>query len=194
MFAMEAAITVTLIGLVRVTGDAWDVDRQHELLGPICARVLEEKASRRRLIKNRPQLLAALDHLRSGDMLVVTTAKHLAQSTTDGLDVLKSLIDQGVAVKILEGMAAGDHTERSPFLDQGRDIAELRRRLLSQRIKARLQAARERGDVGGRPTVVNDDRRAAILSLRKQGEPIRAIARSIGVSVGTVHNVLAKRE
>jgi DNA invertase Pin-like site-specific DNA recombinase len=97
-------------------------------------------------------------------------------------------------VKILEGMAVGDHTERSPFLDQGRDIAELRRRLLSQRIKAGLQAARERGDVGGRPTVVNDDRRAGTLSLRKQGEPIRAIARSIGVSVGTVHNVLAKRE
>lgn len=185
---------MTLIGLVRVTGDARDVDRQHELLGPICARVLEEKASRRHLIKNRPQLLAALDHLRPGDMLVVTKAKHLAQSTTDGVDVLNGLIEQGVAVKILEGMAAGDHTERSPFLDQGRDIAELRRRLLSQRIKAGLQAARERGDVGGRPTVVNDDRRAAILSLRNQGEPIRAIARTIGVSVGTVHNVLAKRE
>ncbi|WP_245605955.1 recombinase family protein [Promicromonospora kroppenstedtii] len=188
---MEAAVTVTLIGLVRVTGDARDVERQHELLGPICARVFEEKVSRRRLIKNRPQLLAALDHLRPGDMLVVTTAKHLAQSMLEGLDVLNDLIEQGVAVKILEGMAAGDHTERSLFLDQGRDIAELRRRLLSRRIKAGLQAARERGDVGGRPTVVNDDRHAGILSLRKQGEPIRAIARSIGVSVGTVHNVLA---
>ncbi|WP_275004183.1 helix-turn-helix domain-containing protein [Promicromonospora iranensis] len=90
-------------------------------------------------------------------------------------------------------MAAGDHTERSLFLDHGREIAELRRRLLSQRIKAGLQAARERGDVGGRPTVVNGDRRAGILSLREQGEPIRTIARSIGISVGTVHNVLTGR-
>lgn len=129
---------MTLIGLVRVTGDAHDVDRQLELLNPICARVFEEKASRRRLIKNRPQLLAALDHLRPGDMLVVTTTKHLAQSMLEGLDVLNDLIEQGEAVKVLEGIAAGDHTERSPFLDQGRDIAELRRRLLSQRIKAGL--------------------------------------------------------
>jgi DNA invertase Pin-like site-specific DNA recombinase len=185
---------VTLIGLVRVTGDARDVDRQHELLDPICAHVFEEKASRRRLIKNRPQLLAALDHLRPGDVLVVTRAKHLAQSMLEGLDVLNDLFEQGVAVKILEGMAAGDHTKRSLFLDHGRDIAELRRRFLSQRIKAGLQAARERGDAGGRPTVVNDDRRAEILSRREQGESIRTIARSIGVSVGTVHNVLANEE
>ena len=45
---------MTLIGLVRVTGDVRDVDRQHELLDRICARVFEEEASRRRLIKNRP--------------------------------------------------------------------------------------------------------------------------------------------
>ena len=185
---------MTLIGLVRVTGDARDVDRQHELLGPICARVFEEQASRRCLIKNRPQLMAALDHLRPGAMLVVTKAKHLAQSTTDGLDVLNDLFEQGVVVKILEGMAAGDHTERSLFLDHGRDIAELRRRLLSQKIEAGLQAARERGDVGGRPTVVNSERLADILSRREHGESIRTIAGSIGVSVGTVHNVLAKEE
>lgn len=185
---------MTLIGLVRVTGDARDVEQQHELLDPICAHVFEENASRRRLIKNRPQLLAALDHLRPGDMLVVKKAKHLAQNMIDGLDVLNDLFEQGVAVKVLEGIAAGDHTERSLFLDHGGDIAELRRRFLSQRIKAGLQAARERGDVGGRPTVVNGDTHAGILSRREQGESIRAIARSIGVSVGTVHNVLAKEE
>jgi DNA invertase Pin-like site-specific DNA recombinase len=110
----------------------------------------------------------------------------------EGLDVLNDLFEQGVAVKVLEGMAAGDHTEGSLFLDHGRDIAELRRRLLSQRIKAGLQAARERGDVSGRPAVVNDDRRAGILPRREQGESIRAIALAVGVSVGTVHNVLAK--
>lgn len=185
---------MTLIGLVRVTSDARDVGRQHELLDPICARVFEEKASRRRLIKNRRQLLAALDHLRPDDMLVVTNAQHLAQSRLKGLEVLNDLVEQGAAVKILEGMAAGDHTERSLVLNHGRDIAELRHRLLSQRIKAGLQAARERGDVGGRPTVVNGDKRAGILSRREQGESIRAIARSIGVSVGTVHNVLTKEE
>lgn len=68
---------------------------------------------RRRLIKNRPELLAALDHLHAGDMLVVTKAKDLAQTMLECLDVLNGLVEQGFALKVIEGMAAGDHTERS---------------------------------------------------------------------------------
>lgn len=108
--------------------------------------------------------------------------------------MLNDLFERGVAVKVLEGMAAGDHTQRSLLLDNGRDIAALHRRFLSERIKGGLQAARGRGHVGGRPVVVNDGRRAWIRSKREQGESIRAIARSIGVSVGTVHNALAKEQ
>jgi hypothetical protein len=36
---------MTLIGQVWFTSDARDVDRQHELLDPICERVVEETAS-----------------------------------------------------------------------------------------------------------------------------------------------------
>lgn len=182
---------MTLIGLVRVTGDTRDVTRQHHALDPICTRVFEETASRRRLIKNRPELLAALDYLGPDDVLVVMKASHLAQSMIDGLDVLNELFERGIAVKVLEGIAAGDHNERSLILDAGRDIATDRRRNLSWCIKAGLEAARDRGIVGGRPRVIDDDKRAVILSRSEQGEPIRSIAQSLGVSVGTVHNVLA---
>ncbi|MBT2551761.1 helix-turn-helix domain-containing protein [Arthrobacter sp. ISL-5] len=109
----------------------------------------------------------------------------------DGLDVLNELFERGIAVKVLEGIAAGDHNERSLILDAGRDIATDRRRNLSWRIKAGLEAAPDRGIVGGRPRVIDDDKRAVILSRSEQGEPIRSIAQSLGVSVGTVHNVLA---
>lgn len=184
--------TMALIGLARVTDDAGDVRRQYDVLDPICACVFEETASRRRLIRNRPQLLAALDRLHPGDLLVVKKAKHLASSTINGLDVLNDLVEQGVAVRVLEGIAAGDHTGRSPILDLGRDIAETHRQLLSQKIKIGLQAARGRGAAGGRPTVLDDDKRADILRRRERGESLRAIARSTDVSVGTVHNALTK--
>lgn len=187
-------ITLTLIGLIRVTSDVHDVKRQREALDPICARVFEETASRRRLIKNRPELLAALDYLGPNDVLVIMKSNHLAQSMIDGLDVLNQLFEQGVVVKVLEGIATGTHIERSSILDAGQEIAELRRSMLSWRIKAGIKLAQGRGIVGGRPRVIDDEKRAKILSRREKGESIRAIAQSLGVSVGTVHNLLANME
>ena len=134
------------------------------------------------MVKNRPELRAALDCLGPDDLLVVKKASHLAQSMIDGLDVLNELF---------EGIAAGVHPQRSLILDAGRDIAEDRPRNLSWRIKAGLEAARDRGVVGGRPRVIDDDKRAVILSRGEQGESIRSIAQSLGISVGTVHSVLA---
>ena len=185
---------MALIGLARVTTDAGDVRRQYDALDPICACVFEETASRRRLVRNRFQLLAALDHLHPGDLLVVKKAKHLASSTINGLDVLNDLVEQGVLVRVLEGIAAGDHTGRSPILDLGRDIAETHRQLLSQKIKTGLQAAHGRGAAAGRPPVLDDDKRADIRTRRARGESLRAIAHSIGVSVGTVHNFLTEMD
>lgn len=50
-----------------------------------------------------------------------------------------------------------------------------------------LEAARKRGNVGGRPRVIDDDKRAVILARREKGESIRVIARALDVSSGTVH-------
>lgn len=183
---------MNLIGLVRVTHDVRNVAVQHEAMDPICARVFEEPHSRKRLLKSRPELQVALNYLSPGDMLVVAKVGNLGQSTIDGLEVLNELFDLGVQVKVLEGMAAGEHTERSAVLDLGRDIAELRRDILSSRIKAGVKASRELGVSSGRPRVINASTRAAILARREQGEPLRSIAQAVGVSVGTVHNVLVR--
>jgi DNA invertase Pin-like site-specific DNA recombinase len=49
-----------------------------------------------------------------------------------------------------------------------------------------LAAARARGRTGGRPRVVDTDKRRIILARHADGESIRATK----VSVGTVHKVL----
>ncbi len=181
---------MALIGLVRVTGDARDVERQHEVLNPICACVFEEESSRRRRIENRPQLLAALEPLRTGDRLTVRRFRDLAQSMVDGWEVLIDLIEHGVAVRVLEGSDAGDYDELTDIRELVRDITELRRSILSDRIERGLHEAREGGAVGGRPRVADRAMRAAIFNQRDQGQTLRAIAQSFGVSIGTVHNVL----
>lgn len=172
---------MALIGLVRVTGDARDMELQRETLDPICARVFEEEPSRRRLIENRPQLLVALEQLGPGDRLVVTKVRHLAQSMVGGWEVLNDLVERRVAVSVLQGSDAGDYDEVSDIREDAREVTDVRRSLLSEKIKNGLQAARERGTPGGRPRVVDRTMRAAIIAQRDQGGTLRAIAQSVGI-------------
>ena len=124
-------------------------------------------------------------------MLTVQEVDRLGRNLLEGLIVLNDLFQRGISVKVLEGIAAGEHTERSLILDLALALAEDRRRDIVKKTKNGLEAARARGRVGGRRPVVNDDKRAAILS-RREGQSIRKIAAGVGVSVGVVHKTLAE--
>jgi len=182
---------MALIGLIRVGTDPQDARLQRQALKPICSRLVEETASRRRLIKNRPGLLAAVAEVGDGDALTVTHARSLSTSMVDGLETLLDLVDRGVAVKVLKGLAAGEHTGDSEFLDDVRELTRLRRELQSARIPAGIRATRQRGTSYGRPRMIGDDVKFKITTRRAQGESIRAIAEAVGVSVGSVHRILS---
>lgn len=181
---------MALVGLVRVSTDKQETRRQHDALDPVCVKVFEEKVSGKLAVDKRPGLTAALDYLRPDDMLTVLEVDRLGRNLLEGLVVLTELFERGVGVKVLDGIAAGEHTERSLVLDLALALAEDRRRDISRKTKNGLEAARRRGKVGGRPSVINDDKRAAILARRAKDESVREIARGVGVSVGTVHKVI----
>ena len=183
---------MALVGLVRVNTKAQDTARQHDVLGPICVKVFEEKVSGKLAVKDRPGITAALDYLRDGDMLAVQEVDRLGRNLLEGLIVLTELFERGIAVKVLDGVAAGEHTEQSLILDLALALAEDRRRDISRKTKNGLEAARKQGKVGGRPRVIDDDKQAIILARREKGESIRVIARVLDVSVGSVHAVLAQ--
>lgn len=103
---------MAIIGLVQLTGDARESEVQHEKLDPICSQVFEETSARRRVIENRPELLALLNDASSEDQIVVTKVCYLAQSMVDGLEVLVDLVDRGVAVRVLRA--------RPPVITQSR--------------------------------------------------------------------------
>ena len=181
---------MALIGLVRVSTTKQETERQHDALEPICIKVFEEKVSGKLSLDHRPGLKAAIDYMRQGDMLTVQEVDRLGRNLLEGLIVLTDLFERGIAVKVLNGIAAGEHTERSFVLDMALALAEDRRRDVVRKTKNGLEAARQRGKVGGRPRVVDGDKRAVIMSRREKGESIREIARARDVSVGTVHATL----
>lgn len=63
-------------------------------------------------------------------------------------------------------------------------MAEFERALIQERVRAGLQNAKRKGKRLGRPRAVVDVHR--IAQLREQGLPWKAVAKGIGVSVGTV--------
>jgi DNA invertase Pin-like site-specific DNA recombinase len=185
---------MALVGLVRVSTKGQEVQRQHDALDPICVKVFEEKVSGKLAAADRPGLSAALDYLREGDMLCVQEVDRLGRNLLEGLIVLNDLFQRGIAVKVLEGIAAGEHAERSLIVDLALALAEDRRRDIVRKTRSGLEAARKQGRVGGRPTVVDDDKRRAILARRAEGQSLRAIASGVGVSLAVAHRIVTEHE
>lgn len=187
-------MSLARIGLVRRSDDIADVEHQYAVLEPICERIFEEQNSRRRLIGNRPELIAALRCLSPGDRLVVVKAQCLGPGVFEGICTLTELLGQGFSVSVLEGVAADDCLQRKLALERACETMEVFREHERRKIKRGIQAARDRHRAIGRPRVVDRAKRERILLLRGQGETLRVIAEMVGVSVGTVHNVLADAE
>ena len=69
-------------------------------------------------------------------------------------------------------------------------LAEFEKNLVRDRTLAGLQAARERGRVGGRPRSMSDEKLAAAKRLLRDGTPPKDVAKIIGVSVPTLYRWL----
>ncbi|MFE7485434.1 recombinase family protein [Streptomyces sp. NPDC057552] len=175
---------MALVGLVRVSTDKQNTQRQHDALDPICLKVFEEKISGKLAVDDRPTLKAALDYIREDDMLCVQEVDRLGRNLLEGLIVLNDLFERGVAVKVLEGIAAGDHTERSFILDLALALAEDRRRDIVKKTKNGLEAARKQGRVGGRKPVMTDVLVAQAVGLRDRGFTIRQIQPHLRIADG----------
>lgn len=182
---------MALVGFVRVSTSKQETRRQHDELDPICVKVFSEKVSGKLRLADRPGLQAAIDYLRPGDLLTVQEADRLGRNLLEGLIVLNDLFQRGIAVKVLHGIAAGEHIERSLILDLALALAEDRRRDISRKTRDGLASARREGRTGGRPRVVDDDKRRAILARRTEGQSLREISRGVGVSLGVVHAEVA---
>ncbi|MFJ4808475.1 recombinase family protein [Streptomyces longwoodensis] len=175
---------MALVGLVRVSTDKQNIQRQHDALDPICLKVFEEKISGKLAVDDRPALKAAIEYIRTGDMLCVLEVDRLGRNLLEGLIVLNDLFERGVAVKVLEGIAAGEHTERTFILDLALALAEDRRRDIVKKTKSGLEAARRQGRVGGRKPVMTEALTIQAAALRDQGFTIRQIQPHLRIAEG----------
>lgn len=135
---------------------------------------------------SRPELnrLMADAHQRRFDAVCVWKFDRFARSVSHLLRALETFKALGIEfVSFSEQMDTTTPTGKMIFTVLGA-VAELERSLIAERVRAGLRNARAKGRRLGRPTVraSADD----IARLRGEGLSVAAIAKLLGVSVGTV--------
>ncbi len=189
LLAVEPAVlTGHKIGYARVSTGSQRLDRQMDALTAAgCRRVFADKKSGKDA--DRPELAAALDFMQPGDTLVVPSLDRLSRSLQDLITMVGDLRKRQVGFTSL-------HENLDTTTPGGRlvfhvfaALAEFIRELIVAGTREGLAAARMRGRVGGRPTVVTPEiLRAARDMLPNPDNSIESIAKILGVSPGTLYN------
>lgn len=151
-----------------------------------CERIFCEKSSGAQ--RNRPELLAALDYARTGDILVVWKLDRLARSLKQLIETIDILDQRGISLKSLtEAIDTGSSGGRLIFHIFGA-LAEFERSIIRERTMAGLAAAKERGRTGGRPRrLQKNDLRDAKALLENPAITMTDVARRLNISVATLY-------
>ncbi|RZU48835.1 DNA invertase Pin-like site-specific DNA recombinase [Krasilnikovia cinnamomea] len=185
---VPAAPTEIRIGYARVSTGGQKLERQLDALRAAgCRRIFAEKQSGRDT--DRPELTVCLAFLTDGDTLVVPALDRLSRSLQDLITAVADLRRRNIGFKSL-------HENLDTTTPGGRlvfhvfaALAEFIRELIVSGTREGLAAARARGRVGGRPTVMDADLlRSARDMLPNPDVSVASIAKILGVSPGTLYN------
>lgn len=150
-------------------------------------RVFSEQISS--VADDRPQLRAALEFVREGDVFVVSRLDRLARSTLDLLRIIEDLDRKGVTLRILAMNLDTGTAHGRLLLTVVGAIAQFERELMLERQREGIAAAKAAGKYKGRyPKARNQ---AAVIQARfEAGESKASIARSLGVGVRSVYRMV----
>ena len=178
------------LGYARVSTGDQNLDGQCRRLSAAgCERLFEEKISGAR--RDRPQLEKLIEHLRKGDVLVVTRLDRLARSTSDLLRIAERLTEKNAGLQSLDEPWA-DTTSPSGRMVMTifAGIAEFERTLILSRTTEGRMAAKARGVSFGRPKKLRPDQRELARELVRDGKSISAVARTFDVHPATIYRVI----
>ncbi len=156
-----------------------------------CHRVFKERASG--ASDRRVELTNLFDHVRPGDTVVVWRLDRLGRSLRHLIDTVNSLADRKVGFRSLtENIDTTTSGGKLVFHIFGA-LAEFERELIRERTQAGLSAARARGRVGGRPSVMTPDKIAEARRMYESGDYTWVqIGDMFGVSRMTVYRHVVK--
>lgn len=132
-------------------------------------------------LRNRPELTAALARMTKGEasMLIASNVSRLARSVADLSSMLELAERKGFAIGTCDG-GVDTATPQGKMLTQILGVAsEYERRMVSERTKKALAAARERGVVLGARKEIDQALEDSIVTRALDGETYATIADSL---------------
>jgi DNA invertase Pin-like site-specific DNA recombinase len=179
------------IGYARISQDTQSIDLQIDALTAAgCEKIFTDTMSGFR--NDRPGLKQALEFARSGDSICAWRLDRLGRSLSHLIQLMQDLERRGIGFRSLT--EAIDTTTPGGRLTYNlfASLAEFERSILRERTRAGLQAARQRGRLGGRPRSLTAEKFEAARRLLEAGVSVRDVAVAIGASVPTVYRYLPR--
>ncbi len=182
-------------GYARVSTDDQDLTLQIDALtqhGILKSNIFTDKLSGAR--SDRPGLSKCLDALQRGDVLVVWRLDRLGRSMRHLITLVEDLRARGVGFRSLnEGAVDTTNASGELIFNIFSALAQFERRLIQERTKAGLTAARARGRHGGRPRL--DSEQAEVRAAKKlsgdKSISIDDICRTLNISRSTYYRYLS---
>ena len=182
------------VGYARVSTDDQDLSLQIDALlkqGIPKSSIFMDKLSGAKT--ERPGLTKCLDTLRSGDILVVWRLDRLGRSVRHLITLVEDLQRKGIGFRSINEGAIDTTSASGEFIfNIFSALAQFERRLIQERTKAGLAAARARGRTGGRPKIdPNDNRVLTAKKLRPdKGLQVKDICTQLQISRSTFYRYL----
>jgi DNA invertase Pin-like site-specific DNA recombinase len=183
------------VGYARVSTDDQDVGLQVDALkqaGCAKAHIFVDKACGART--ERPGLEACLRALEVGDTLLVWRLDRLGRSMPHLVMLVEDLLHKQIGFRSLcDGVIDTTTASGELIFTIFSALAQFERRLIQERTKAGLSAARARGRKGGRKPITADDPRVQTAKRMHQdhGMGIKQICRTLKISRATFYRYLA---
>lgn len=177
------------IGYVRVSSDDQNTERQ--LDGVELDKVYTDKLSGKDT--NRPQLKAALEYLRDGDVLVVHSMDRLARNLMDLRTTVRDLNAKGIVVEFYKEHLTftGDDSPMSVLLmSMLGAVSEFERAMIRERQREGIAIAKRNGVYRGRKPSLTPEQAQELRQKASTGANKAALARDYGVSRKTLYEYL----
>ena len=185
----------TIIGYARISTHEQNLDLQIDALKKEgCAKknIYIDKASGAKT--ERPGLEACLKSLQEGDTLLVWRLDRLGRSMTHLVTLIEQLLEKKIGFKSIRDGAIDTTTASGELVfNIFSALAQFERRLIQERTKAGLSAARARGKTGGRKAIQPTDPRVVTAREMHKNKAIsiKKICETLAISRATFYRYLA---
>lgn len=184
-----------IIGYARVGSAGQSLDVQlHKLTKAGCGKVYQEKRSGRQA-EDRPELQAALEYVREGDVLVVSRLDRIARSILDLAKIADRLNRRSVSLRVLDQGLDTTTSEGKLMFNLLGAFAEFEADIRSERQRDGIALAQQKGTKFGRKKALTASQEERIRKMRVQeGLGIEQLAERFSISRSSVYRALKDSE